>query len=101
MTKIDIGKQLRDETKTTQPPMYKVLVHNDPVTPMNVVVGVLVVIFRQEQNKAIEIMWEAHRAGVALVMVTWKERAEALCDQAHSLARTQKLPLKFTYEPEA
>ena len=45
-------------------------------------------------------MFTAHNTGVALVTVLPLEEAELRTEQAHSLARTQKFPLTFTYEPE-
>ncbi|HLX62444.1 MAG TPA: ATP-dependent Clp protease adaptor ClpS [Planctomycetota bacterium] len=81
-------------------PRYKVLIHNDAVTPMNFVVQVLVDIFRKAVPEAVEIMLEAHNGDVALVDVMGLEEAEFRVDQAHSFARGQKFPLTFTIEPE-
>ncbi len=86
--------------KTQLCPMYRVLVHNDPITPMDFVVHVLREIFEKNVPESIAIMLEAHQSGVALVAVLPLEQAEFRVDQAHSLARTAKYPLTFTYEPE-
>jgi len=86
------------ETKLS--PLYRVLIHNDDVTPMDFVVLVLREIFRKEEVEAVEIMQTAHRGGVALVAVLPLEEAEFRVDRAHSKARTAKYPLTFTYEPE-
>lgn len=88
------------EEKTSHAPLYKVLIHNDPITPMDFVVAVLFSVFRKDEQTSIKIMLEAHEKDVALVTVTHLEKAEALCDQAHSLARLRKVPLKFSFEPE-
>jgi ATP-dependent Clp protease adapter protein ClpS len=45
-------------------------------------------------------MIEAHHSGVAFVAAYALEQAEFRVDQAHSVARTHKFPLTFTYEPE-
>lgn len=81
-------------------PMYKVLIHNDDVTPMDFVVYVLMEVFKKTVHDAADIMVTAHHGGVALVVVLPLEQAELRAEQAHSLARTQKYPLTFTYEPE-
>ena len=81
-------------------PMYRVLIHNDHVTPMNFVVEILSTIFQKDQPAAIEIMLCAHTTGVAQVAVLPLEQAELRVQQAHSRARTAKYPLTFTYEPE-
>jgi ATP-dependent Clp protease adaptor protein ClpS len=79
-------------------PRYKVLIHNDDATPMDFVVEVLQQIFERSFQVAVEIMYEAHNAGVALVVVLGFEQAEFKVDRAHSLARTAKYPLTFSIE---
>ena len=86
--------------KTHLSPKYRVLVHNDDVTPADFVVHVLREVFRKSLPDAAEIMLVAHTTGVALVAVLPLEEAELRVEQAHSMARTQKSPLTFTYEPE-
>lgn len=81
-------------------PRFRVLIHNDPVTPMDFVVHVLVTIFRKAVPEAFTIMLEAHNRDVALVDVMGLEEAEFRVEQAHCLARTAKYPLTFTIEPE-
>lgn len=81
-------------------PMYRVLIHNDDVTPMDFVVAVLVDIFKKNVAEAGEIMFTAHEKQVALVVVLPLEQAELRIEQAHSVSRTAKFPLTFTCEPE-
>jgi len=81
-------------------PRYKVFVHNDDVSPMELVVHVLVGIFQLETQRAMEVMLEAHTSDVAFVTALALEQAEFRVEQAHSLARGQGYPLTFTYEPE-
>ena len=88
------------EVKPRLTPMYKILIHNDDVTPMDFVVYVLMEVFKKNIQDAAEIMIVAHKTGIALVTVLPLEQAELRSQQAHSLARTQKYPLMFTYEPE-
>lgn len=92
----------REDTASRQglAPLYRVLIHNDDVTPMDFVVVVLVQVFRKNVREAMEIMLEAHHQETALVTVLPLEQAELRIDQAHSLARTAKFPLTFSCEPE-
>jgi len=86
------------ETKLS--PLYRVLIHNDDVTPMDFVVHVLTDIFRLEQSRSIDVMWEAHTKGVAHVITEPLENAEFHVDQCRSLARARHFPLTFSIEPE-
>jgi ATP-dependent Clp protease adaptor protein ClpS len=88
------------DAKQRHAPRYRVFIHNDDVTPMDFVVDTLRGIFHKPQTEAIEIMLQAHKTGVAHVITLPLEQAEFRVDQAHSLARTRKYPLKLTYEPE-
>ena len=88
----------REETRLS--PMYRVLIHNDDVTPMDFVVHVLQEIFKLAFFRAARIMLEAHAGGVAHVVTEPLERAEFHVQQARSLARGRGWPLTFSVEPE-
>ena len=88
------------DAKTRLMPMWRVLIHNDDVTPMDFVVRILVEIFQLTGFRAIRVMWEAHRTGVAHVVTEPLERAEFHVDQARSLSRPRGWPLTFSLEPE-
>ena len=92
----------QDETKQKprHAPRYRVFIHNDDVTPMDFVVDTLRSVFQKPEPEAIQIMLQAHNTNIAHVATLPLEQAEFRVDQAHSLARARKLPLKFTYEPE-
>ena len=87
--------------QTRLAPRYRVLIHNDDVTPMHFVVMVLNAFFRKNFDQAMEVMMTAHKSGLALVGVYGLEEAEFRVEQAHSKARGVKYPLKFTIEPES
>lgn len=88
-----------DET-TRLSPMYRVLIHNDDVTPMDFVVRILTEVFRLDQPRAVRVMFEAHTGGVAHVVTEPLERAEFHVDQCRSLSRPRGYPLSLSYEPE-
>jgi ATP-dependent Clp protease adaptor protein ClpS len=87
-------------SKTRHAPRYKVFVHNDDVTPMQLVVHVLRGVFGLDAKRAMTVMLEAHETGVAFVVALSLEQAEFRVEQAHAIARAQRYPLTFTYEPE-
>jgi ATP-dependent Clp protease adaptor protein ClpS len=90
----------RTGEETRLAPMWRVLIHNDDVTPMDFVIRVLMEIWRLGFLSSTKIMLEAHFKGVALVCVEPREQAEFHIDQAHSKARGSNYPLTFTMEPE-
>lgn len=102
MTPQDPPGQTGTVTKapTRLAPRYRVLVHNDDVTTMDFVVKVLIEVFGLKAERAMKVMAEAHFKGVSLVTVLPLEEAEFRVEKAHSLARTAKYPLTFSYEPE-
>jgi ATP-dependent Clp protease adaptor protein ClpS len=79
--------------KPRQLPPYKVLLHNDDVSPMNHVVRALRQLTPLNGVQAETVMMTAHRRGVALVLVTHLERAELYVEQF----RTKRLVV--TIEP--
>jgi ATP-dependent Clp protease adaptor protein ClpS len=88
------------ERKPRHAPLYRIFIHNDDVTPMDFVVHVLRTNFQKPEEEAVQIMLKAHTTGIAHVVTLPLEQAEFRVDQAHSLARARKYPLKLTYEPE-
>ncbi len=82
-------------------PPYRVLIHNDDVTPMDFVVAVLRAIFELAAERAEAVMLTAHYTGGALVGSYPRDDARRRVDDAHQLARLADYPLKFTMEPEA
>ncbi len=81
-------------------PPYRVLVHNDDVTPMDFVVRVLQTVFEMPFDRAEAVMLTAHHKGVAYVATYSKEEALSRIKRAHNAARMEGYPLKFTMESE-
>lgn len=81
-------------------PRYKVIIHNDDVTPMQVVVAILHMIFNLQGQDAMRVMLEAHEEECAIVGAYPMEQAEFRIEQAISVARSYKSPLRLTMEPE-
>lgn len=92
-----IGEQ-QDETELE--PLYRVIIHNDDVTPMDFVVHILKTIFYLSNNRAAEIMFTAHFSGIAYVQTLPKSEAEKRIQKAHFAAELEGYPLHFSMEPE-
>lgn len=88
-------------TKTKKPsntkllPQYKVILHNDPVNTADGVVNRIVELTHMEKLAAQEKMVEAHKTGVALLLITHKERAELYVEQFAAYTP----PITVTMEP--
>ncbi|MSR62100.1 MAG: ATP-dependent Clp protease adaptor ClpS [Planctomycetes bacterium] len=89
----------KPRNSTQLAPRWKVIVHDDPVTTFDFVLGVLRRVFAKPPGEARRITREAHDTGSALVDVLALEQAEFRRDQAHSLARAEGFPLTLTLEP--
>jgi len=98
MTLPDI--EIIEETETELEPLYRVIIHNDDVTPMDFVVQVLKTIFYLSNDKAAQIMFTAHYYGTAYVQTLAKSEAEKRINKAHFQANNAGYPLKFSLEPE-
>jgi ATP-dependent Clp protease adaptor protein ClpS len=90
--------ETRDEI--TEPPLYKVLIHNDDFTTKDFVVELLVVVFNKSLEEATQIMWQAHRNGTALCGIFPLEVAETKVKVVTEAARENGFPLKLTIEEE-
>lgn len=78
--------------------LWKVIIFNDDVTPMEFVVMVLVKIFGRPLIIAEAIMWEAHHNGQAVVVALPKAEAEKRVHQATFAARLEGYPLRLAIE---
>lgn len=80
---------------TDRLPLFKVLLHNDHHNDMVHVVETLMDLTPLNAHNATRVMLEAHQTGVALVLVTHRERAELYVEQFGAKKLT------VTIEPEA
>ncbi|NOH04316.1 MAG: ATP-dependent Clp protease adaptor ClpS [Chloroflexi bacterium] len=92
--------EIAEETETDLEPLYRVIIHNDDVTPMDFVVEVLKQIFFLGNDRAAEIMLTAHIKGSAYVQTLARSEAERRIQRAHDAAAMEGYPLKFTMERE-
>jgi len=88
------------EQETAYEPMFRVIIHNDDVTPMDFVVHVLNNIFMLLVPDAVEVMFTAHYRGEAVVQILPKSEAERRINKAHFAAGLEGYPLHFSMEAE-
>ena len=98
--KSDTGSELLEKEDLEEPPLYRVILHNDDYTPMEFVVSVLIDIFSKSEQEATKIMLSVHEKGIGVCGVYAFEVAETKVAQVEHLAKRQGWPLKCTMEPE-
>ena len=86
------------EEKTEEPPLFKVLLHNDDYTTMDFVVHVLQSIFNMPENQAIQVMLNVHVKGIGIAGTYTYEVAEMKVAKTTAMAREQEFPLLCTME---
>ncbi len=84
--------------KLKQPPMYRVLLHNDDYTTREFVVLILQGLFHKSETEATQIMLHVHHNGVGTAGVFPFEVAETKVEKVTALARKYEFPLKCTLE---
>ena len=75
-------------TRSRALPPWRVLLHDDDVNDMNFVTRAIQQLTPLRRGEAWDRMIEAHRSGVALLLVTHREHAELLQEQFTSLTLT-------------
>lgn len=98
----EIKPDVEEETdhEVAKEPPYRVLIHNDDVTPMDFVVAILIKIFMLTYPDAMRVMLTAHYEGIAYVQTLSKSEAERRIAKAQFAAGLEGYPLKFSMEPE-
>src|SRR5210317_561894 len=84
-----------------QPPsMWKVVLLNDDVTPMDLVIDILKVVFKHKEETAKKVTLEIHNNGSGIAGVYPHELAEHLALESTNVARKNGSPLKIKIEQE-
>jgi ATP-dependent Clp protease adaptor protein ClpS len=97
---LDAPPKMKTVFKTKQPPLWKVMIHNDDYTPAEFVVQVLMEVFKQTAGQAHETMNTAHKTGFALAGIYPREIAETKAQKAVRYAQAAGHPLQVSAEPE-
>ncbi|REC94459.1 ATP-dependent Clp protease adaptor protein ClpS [Kushneria indalinina DSM 14324] len=88
----DVAEQSSDP-ELEEPPLYKVVLHNDDYTPMEFVVEVLQTFFAMDHEKAVQIMLAVHTQGKATCGIYTRDIAETRSQQVNQYARECQHPL--------
>jgi ATP-dependent Clp protease adaptor protein ClpS len=81
-----------------QPPMFRVVLHNDDYTTMDFVVEVLEHVFLMSPAQAYRVMLQVHCEGRGVCGTYPYEIAETKVVQVHRLARERGFPLMASIE---
>ena len=87
-----------EKKKVAEPPLYKILLHNDDYTSMEFVVLLLEKVFHKSTAEATRIMLNIHQQGIGIAGVYHKEIAETKVAIVHNLAQKNEYPLKCSIE---
>ncbi len=86
--------------KVKEPPMYRVLLHNDDYTTMEFVVQVLMIVFHKPMVTATQIMLNVHNNGIGVCGIYPFAVAETKVSMVTDLAREHGFPLKCSMEKD-
>lgn len=89
-----------NKTELKEPPLFKVLLHNDDYTTMDFVVMILETIFNKDTAEATKIMLDVHHQGVGIAGIYTREIGETKISQVHHLAKKHQFPLKCSLEKD-
>ncbi|NLZ17518.1 MAG: ATP-dependent Clp protease adapter ClpS [Desulfobulbaceae bacterium] len=81
-----------------EPPLYRVLLHNDDYTTMEFVIMILERVFDKNNEEATRIMLNVHHEGVGLAGLYTREIAETKVVTVHRLAKKNQFPLRCSLE---
>jgi ATP-dependent Clp protease adaptor protein ClpS len=88
----------RERSEVQEPPLYKVLLHNDDYTTMDFVVMILETVFKKDTSEATRIMLNVHHQGLGIAGVYTREIGETKAAIVHDLAKKNQFPLKCSLE---
>jgi len=93
--------EIESDIVLDEPPMYRVLLHNDDYTTMDFVVHVLKTIFHKNEQESERIMLAVHEKGKGVCGIYTREIAQTKVEQVKVLAKQNQFPLLATYEIDA
>ena len=99
-TKENIAVEEKNKIDVQLPKMWKVVFLNDDFTPMELVIDILVGIFKHNQESAKKITLEIHNDGSGVAGVYPFEIAEHLAVESTHVAKRNGSPLKVQVEQE-
>lgn len=96
----EASQTTKQNTIIQKPSMYKVVFNNDDSTPMEFVKELLKMVFRHDDEGAINLTMEIHNSGKAIAGVYTFEVAEQKHSEAVYISRTNGHNLNINIEAE-
>lgn len=96
----DSNLKTKNKVDISPPKLWKVVLLNDDVTPMELVIEILTEIFQHDEHNAKEIMLEVHNTGSGVAGAYIYEIAEQKGLEATAVARANGYPLRIQVEEE-
>ncbi len=92
------GVATKSRQQVEEPPLFKVLLHNDDYTTMDFVIMILEGIFQKANEEATRIMMNVHQQGIGVAGIYTRDIAETKVAMVHDMARKNECPLKCSME---
>jgi ATP-dependent Clp protease adaptor protein ClpS len=98
---------IQDKIETTdreslqEPPLFRVLLHNDDYTTMDFVIMILQTIFNKDTEEATRIMLNVHHQGGGIAGIYTREIGETKVATVRRIARRNQFPLKCSLEKDS
>lgn len=93
-----IEEEIETDIALDEPPMYRVVLHNDDYTTMEFVVHILKSVFHKSEQESEKIMLAVHQQGRGVCGIYTREIAQTKVEQVKALAKQNTFPLLATYE---
>jgi len=97
-TRYDEAPVAEAEERLEEPPLFKVLLHNDDYTTTDFVVMILETIFNMSEDQAVQVMLNVHVSGIGVAGIYTFEIAEMKMNKTLAAAREHEFPLLCTIE---
>lgn len=98
-TGVDLIDKQKEKQKVKPPSKYQVVFYNDDFTPMELVVMILIDVFRHNTEKSYQIMMSVHEKGRGIAGGPYsREIAETKSEKCVQIARGLGFPLKAVAE---
>jgi len=97
---IKVKKEVKTGPVHWEPSMWKVIFHNDNVTPMQFVTQCLIEIFHKTEEQAVTLVKSIHDQGKGVVALYPYDIAETKSSETTEVARSNNYPLKVSIEKE-
>lgn len=95
---LETRERTQDDQQTQEPPLYRVLLHNDDYTTMAFVIEILMGVFKRTLADATRIMLNVHHKGIGVCGTYPYGIAETKVDTVEMLAKASGFPLKCSME---